>query len=189
MFALQKGSFKAFEEIYQLYSAKLYNYIYKISRGDRYLAEEIVQITFIRLWEMRESIDPDKSILFFLGTIAKHRMINMYQRQFVEYVYAEYLKNEKPPVENSTEKTADLRFLNEYIDALAEALPPSRKQIFILSKRKHYTNKEIAQVMNISESTVATQLALAMKFMREKMNRHYDKFISLLPVFLLINHK
>ena len=66
----------------------------------------------------------------------------------------------------------------EYIDSLAEELPAQRKKIFILSKRQNYTNKEIAEIMGISESTVATQLSLAVKFMREQLMKHYDKVIT-----------
>ena len=40
--------------------------------------------------------------------------------------------------------------------------------------------------MGISESTVATQLSLAVKFMREQLMKHYDKVITLLLVFLLM---
>lgn len=83
----------------------------------------------------------------------------MYQRQTVEYVYNEYLKNTGVDRDSQTEESIDLRFLNEYIDSLAEELPAQRKKIFILSKRQNYTNKEIAEMMGISESTVATQLS------------------------------
>lgn len=68
----------------------------------------------------------------------------MYQRQTVEYVYNEYLKNTGVDRDSQTEESIDLRFLNEYIDSLAEELPAQRKKIFILSKRQNYTNKEIA---------------------------------------------
>ena len=36
-----------------MYSAKLYNFIMKISNYDLYLAEEIVQRVFIKIWETR----------------------------------------------------------------------------------------------------------------------------------------
>lgn len=39
--------------------------------------------------------------------------------------------------------------------------------------------------MGISESTVATQLSLAVKFMREQFIKHYDKLILILWAFLL----
>lgn len=180
---LKNGSFQAFERLYNMYSGKLYNFIMRISSGNQYMAEEVVQSAFIRVWEVRERVEPESSFISFLCTIAKNLLMNMYQRQTVEYVYNEYLKNTGVDRDSQTEESIDLRFLNEYIDSLAEELPAQRKKIFILSKRQNYTNKEIAEMMGISESTVATQLSLAVKFMREHLMKHYDKIVALLFAF------
>lgn len=180
---LKNGSFQAFERLYNMYSGKLYNFIMRISSGNLYMAEEVVQSAFIRVWEVRERVEPESSFISFLCTIAKNLLMNMYQRQTVEYVYNEYLKNTGVDRDSQTEESIDLRFLNEYIDSLAEELPAQRKKIFILSKRQNYTNKEIAEMMGISESTVATQLSLAVKFMREQLMKHYDKIVALLFAF------
>ena len=182
---LKNGSFHAFERLYNMYSGKLYNFIMRISSGNQYMAEEVVQSAFIRVWEVRERVEPESSFISFLCTIAKNLLMNMYQRQTVEYVYNEYLKNTGVDRDSQTEESIDLRFLNEYIDSLAEELPAQRKKIFILSKRQNYTNKEIAEMMGISESTVATQLSLAVKFMREQLMKHYDKVITLLLAFFV----
>ena len=180
---LKNGSFQAFERLYNMYSGKLYNFIMRISSGNQYMAEEVVQSAFIRVWEVRERVEPESSFISFLCTIAKNLLMNMYQRQTVEYVYNEYLKNTGVDRDSQTEESIDLRFLNEYIDSLAEELPAQRKKIFILSKRQNYTNKEIAEMMGISESTVATQLSLAVKFMREQLMKHYVKIVALLFAF------
>ena len=180
---LKNGSFQAFERLYNMYTGKLYNFIMRISSGNQYMAEEVVQSAFIRVWEVRERVEPESSFISFLCTIAKNLLMNMYQRQTVEYVYNEYLKNTGVDRDSQTEESIDLRFLNEYIDSLAEELPAQRKKIFILSKRQNYTNKEIAEMMGISESTVATQLSLAVKFMREQLMKHYDKIVALLFAF------
>ena len=180
---LKNGSFQAFERLYNMYSGKLYNFIMRISSGNQYMAEEVVQSAFIRVWEVRDRVEPESSFISFLCTIAKNLLMNMYQRQTVEYVYNEYLKNTGVDRDSQTEESIDLRFLNEYIDSLAEELPAQRKKIFILSKRQNYTNKEIAEMMGISESTVATQLSLAVKFMREQLMKHYDKIVALLFAF------
>lgn len=180
---LKNGSFQAFERLYNMYSGKLYNFIMRISSGNQYMAEEVVQSAFIRVWEVRERVEPESSFISFLCTIAKNLLMNMYQRQTVEYVYNEYLKNTGVDRDSQTEESIDLRFLNEYIDSLAEELPAQRKKIFILSKRQNYTNKEIAEMMGISESTVATQLSLPVKFMREQLMKHYDKIVALLFAF------
>ena len=183
--SLKEGSFSAFEKLYNLYSGKLYNFMMRLSSGNQYMAEEVVQQTFIRLWEVREKVDPTENFVSYLCTIALNLSMNMYQHQTVEYIYTEYLLKSNPDRDHQTEESTDLRFLNDYIDSLAEELPPSRQKIFLLSKRQGYTNKEIAEKMGISESTVATQLSLAVKFMREQFAKHYDKLILVLWAFFV----
>lgn len=183
--SLKEGSFSAFEKLYNLYSGKLYNFMMRLSSGNQYMAEEVVQQTFIRIWEVREKIDPAENFISYLCTIARNMSMNMYQHQTVEYIYTEYLLKSSSERDCQTEENTDLRSLNDYIDSLAEELPPSRKRIFLLSKRQGYTNKEIAAMLDISESTVATQLSLAVKFMREQFIKHYDKLILILWAFFV----
>lgn len=176
---LKNGSIEAFEQIYRIYSGTLYNYIYKISQGDLYMAEEIVQYTFVRLWEMHEQINPQVPILYFLGKISKNRLVNMYQHRTVEYIYSEYVQKKSAEYDSETEENLNLNSLNDYIDHLVKDLPPVRKEIFILSKRKYLSNKEIAQMMNISESTVASHLHLAIKYLRDMLSKYSDYVVLL----------
>ena len=120
---LKGGSFQAFERLYNMYSGKLYNFIMRLSSGNQYMAEEVVQSTFIRIWEVREKVDTNASFISFLCTIAKNLLMNMYQRQTVEYVYNEYLLKSSVDRDSQTEENIDLHFLNDYIDSLAEELP------------------------------------------------------------------
>lgn len=159
----------------------------KISKGDSYWAEEIVQRTFVRLWEIHDQVNPDKSLISYLCTIAKNLLLNIYQRQTVEYIYAEYvLESAQEYSDNNLDEVLDGKLLAEYIDRLAEELPPSRKKIFIMSKRKNLSNKEIALELNISESTVATQLSLALKFMKDKLMNHYGELLTVIIYTVLI---
>lgn len=176
---LKNGCAKAFEAIYNTYSGKLYNFILTISKGDKYMSEEIVQSTFIRLWEVREQIDPKHRILSYLSKIAKNQLFNKYKRQTVEYVYHEYILKKQTNHDNTTENEIDFKWLDKFVNELIEQLPPSRKKIFILKKKEDRSTKEIAEMMNISISTVETQLSLAMKFIRTQFEKNYDKLFYL----------
>ena len=101
---LKDGSFQAFERLYNMYSGKLYNFIMRLSSGNQYMAEEVVQSAFIRVWEVRERVEPESSFISFLCTIAKNLLMNMYQRQTVEYVYNEYLKKSSENVKKRIDK-------------------------------------------------------------------------------------
>ena len=185
LIALRNGSEKAFGTIYKRYAGKLFNFIMTLSHGDRYTAEEIVQSVFVKLWEVRAQIQPEKSMLSYLSVIAKNMLLNRYQRQTIEFVYQEYILQEQSPFDTATEKELDRKWLEDFIDELIDQLPPSRKRIFILSRKEDLSTKQIAEIMHISVSTVETQLSLATRFMRRQLEKNYDK-LFLLCLTLLI---
>jgi RNA polymerase sigma-70 factor (ECF subfamily) len=170
---LREGSSPAFEQLYDRYSGKLYNFILKIAQGSEYLAEELTQRTFIKVWETKERVSPDKSFFSYLCTIAKNMLLNELEHQTIEFVYQEYFMQYGEISENTTENIVDLRFLEDLIDKLTEQLPPARKQIFILSKKEELSVKEIAQQLNLAETTVQTQLSKALAFMKEQLAKYY----------------
>jgi RNA polymerase sigma-70 factor (family 1) len=152
----------------------------KVSKGDTYIAEELVQRTFIKVWETREYINPDKSFISYLCTIAKNMLLNEYEHQTVQFIYSEYVKINTAEVDSSTEKEVDKHLLEEYIDKLAENLPPKRREIFILSRKEGLSNKKIAERLHITESTIETQLSKALTFMKSQMQKHYELILIIL---------
>ncbi len=184
LIALRKGSDKAFEVIYRRYAGKLYNFIMTLSHGDRYTSEEIVQSTFMKLWEVREQVDPEKSVHSYLSVIAKNMLLNKLQRQTIEYLYHELILQEQASSDKTTEKEIDRKWLSDFIDGLIEQLPPSRKKIFTLSRKDDLSTRQIAEIMHISVSTVETQLSLATRFMRRELEKNYDK-LFIISLFLL----
>lgn len=183
--SLRNASIPAFENLYRRYSGKLYNFILKLSGGDRYVAEELVQRTFIKVWETRERIQPDQSFISYLCTISRNMLLNEYEHQTVKFIYEEYIKLNLLQEDSSTENQVDKNLLEQYIDRLTEQLPPRRKEIFILSRKWGLSNKEIAQQLQITESTIETQLSKALAFMKNQLRENYD-FIFLLLITLLM---
>lgn len=184
---LREGSSVAFEELFHQYGGKLYNFILKLSSGNTYLADELVQRTFVKVWETRTSVNPNKSFISYLCTIAKNMLLNEYEHQAVEYIYRDYILKSYSNTDNSTEKEVNRNLLEEYIDSLIEKLPPARKQVFMLSRKKMLSNKEIAEQMQISESTVQTQLSKAVSFMKEHLSKYYDRILSLILIYIFVN--
>lgn len=183
-YKLKTGDTASFETLYKQWSGKLYNFVMRISKGDAYLAEEIVQSVFIKVWEKREEIDPDKSFASYICTIAKNQLTNIYQHRMLEFLYQENALNKTSYGDNTTEKEVEYRLLDEYVHTLVEQLPPARREIFILSRYQFLSNREIAQRLNLSENTVESQLTKAISFLRRRIAQHYSWCISLLTYSL-----
>jgi RNA polymerase sigma-70 factor (ECF subfamily) len=177
---LREGSSKAFKHLFDQYSGKLYHFMMRLTSGNTYLAEEMVQRTFIKVWDTRHAIDPNRSFISYVCTIAKNMLINEYEHQSVQSIYEKYVLAHHPASEYSTEQTLDYRLLNEYIDYLTEQLPPARRRVFILSRREMMSNKEIAGQLHIAESTVQTQLSKALSFIKERLYKHFPDLLGML---------
>lgn len=179
---LKDGSRKAFESLYFQYSGKLYNFIIRLSHGDTWLTEELVQRTFLKIWETRSYINPEKTFISYLCTIAKNMLVNEMEHRTIQFIYDEYIRATMQDQDSSTEQNLDKKLLEEYIDGLTEQLPPRRKEIYLLSRKQGYSNKQIAEQLHITESTIETQLSKALSFMKSKLREHYDTVLFVMLV-------
>lgn len=71
----------------------------------------------------------------------------------------------RQPHENrlSMEEEIDAKDLETAIRSVVENMPAQRKKVFDLSRDRHLKNKEIMDILNISEKTVKNHLTLALK--------------------------
>lgn len=177
----EKGDTSSFNCLYEQWSGKLYHFVMSISHGDSYLAEEMVQSVFIKVWEKRAELDVEKSFGAWLYTIAKNQLLNIYQRRMSEFLYRNETERNSE-IDNVTEKEVEYHFLDEYIHTLVEQLPAARREIFLLSRFQFLSNKEIAEKLHLSENTVESQLTKATAYIRSKVKQHYQLSVSLLAV-------
>lgn len=161
-----------FERMHSLYSGRIYNFVLKISHGNTYIAEEITQIVFMKLWERFDTINDGESLKSYLFSIARNTLLNYLKHETVESIYLNYLKD-SPNEDYGTQDAIDSSFLNSYVAKLIDELPPMRQKVFRMSRLQYLTNRQISQQLGISVSTVETHLSLALKFMREELRRRY----------------
>lgn len=164
-----------FEYLYAEYSGRLYNYIYRISHGNSYLAEEITQVAFQKLWERKDAIADREAMSAYLFMTARNTFFNQCEHEAIENVYYNYVMRTTPTDNDfSTEHRIDEDFLMEYLTKLIDELPMMRQMVFKMSRMQHKSHKQIAEELNISPSTVATHIALALQHLREQMEKTYD---------------
>lgn len=168
---LKEGHKSAFELLYWKYNAKLYNFVYSILY-DKSLAEDITQTCFLKIWEYRSNIDPDKSFNSYLYTIARNLVYKETERLILESKFLALSQKELREENSETEENIDASFIQSYIDEIIDQLPPSRREIFILSRKKGLSHKEIADQLSISERTVETQIYRALHFLKDKLKGH-----------------
>ena len=167
---IRKGDIKSFERLYKELYPGLYRLALKIT-GDTFKSEELVQDLFIKAWNDRKKI-------IIKGSVKKYFFAAIHNSSVNANIEKSALKNRvnlhSPDsvwqkiqntfvVDDIMIKNMEAREKEEEISKMIEQLPQQCKIIFRLSREENKSNKEIAEILNISEHTVRTQLYRAIE--------------------------
>ena len=164
-----KGRVKAFDQLYENYSGRLYRFAFMLLKN-KDDARDIVQETFLKIWQKRDELSEEKSFKSFLFTVSYNIIIDQLRKKLNDKKYLEFLEKNFNFDDNSIRNMADFNILDHQIRDIVEELPNRRKEIFQLSRTKGRSNQEIAEELNISVKTVETQLNLAVKFLKSRLS-------------------
>jgi RNA polymerase sigma-70 factor (ECF subfamily) len=179
---LRNNAVKSFDILFEKYSARLYRFSFSLLKNDED-SKEIVQETFFRVWEKRHEIDSSKSFKSFLFTISYHLIIDQLRLKLKDQKYRSFLKEYFKTEELKMISNTDYESLNRQIAIIIEELPAKRKQIFVLSREKGLTHKEIAVYLNISVKTVENQINLALKLIKSRLGKDIFPVLLFLSLF------
>ncbi|HKJ40715.1 MAG TPA: RNA polymerase sigma-70 factor [Sunxiuqinia sp.] len=178
------GDKNALNKLYTEYSERLYRFAFGYLKSEADTLD-VIQEVFIRLWDKRESLKEEMSLEAFLFTIAKNTIISTFRKKISEREYLEYLKQRAVKNSSDTAEQVDYKLLSEEVQKLVSQLPQQRQRIYILSKEKGYTNKAIAEELEISIKTVEDHMTKARRFLKENLKEYgflailfYEMFIS-----------
>ena len=180
---LQQGDEKAFDTIFWKYNPRVFHSIHSLLY-DKILAEDLTQNVFLKIWERHQDIKPEEGFEAYLFTIARNMVYKETEKRLLSERFLDSIK--QTDADKHFEIDVDTDSLQEYIDELVEQLPSSRKKIYLMSKKQHLTNKEIAAQLSLSEKTVETQLYRALHFLRSKLA---NEIVALALFFLSSNFK
>lgn len=168
--ALKKGDKSAFKTFYEMYYEGLFFYINSLTK-DKAITQDILQETFIKLWNNRSQLDVDKSIKKFLYSIAHNLFIDFYRKKRLELKMLDSLVLQaalEKIDQNEELKKARLKKLKKAI----EGLSPRCQEIFRMSKFQGYKYQEIADSLGISRKTVEVQMGKALSILREAFKKN-----------------
>ncbi|WP_447642783.1 MULTISPECIES: RNA polymerase sigma-70 factor [Chitinophagaceae] len=162
---IQNGEQQAFKDAYNLYNEKLYFYLMKCT-GSSYLSEEIVQQSFIKIWEKRATLSLFHSFSSQLFRTAKSLLLDTLRKESRERAYKNVVHSLANNAHEDGEKKIIVKEDLSLVTRKIEKLPPVRKQIFRLSREEGLTYIEIANRLSISPKTVENHMLLALKQLR-----------------------
>ena len=180
---LRKGDKKAYEAVYDEFFGVLYHLCLNYLHDDK-VSEELVQDTFMKLWEIRETLNDQINIRNFLYTITKNNCLNYLRNQKISLKHQENIKYLEMQFNyEALEKLGNyLQFeeLRNRIDEAISKLPAEVIETFKLSRFEELSYREIADRQGISVKTVEARISKALRILPVELKDY-------LPVVYLIS--
>ena len=159
----------AIEALYDMYSASLFGVISRIVI-DEATAEDVLQDTFVKIWNSFTSYSSEKGRLFTW-------MVNIARNLSIDKIRSKDFKNQN----KNQELENNVTFIDEQrntvykpellgIKDLVETLKPDQKSIVDLIYFKGYTHVEAAEELDIPLGTIKTRLRMAIQQLRKHFN-------------------
>jgi RNA polymerase sigma-70 factor (ECF subfamily) len=181
--SLRTGDITAFEMLFRTHYQPLCNYAYTFVQ-DRDEAEEIVQSTFLSVWEKRENLEIRTAVKPYLYAMVRNACLNVLKHEKVKQQHAAVEMAVAEKSVESVTRTVIASELETRIYEAMEKLPQQCRLIFKLSRFEELKYSEIADQLDLSIKTVENQMGKALKIMREQLKDYLPLLIVLMNGFL-----
>ncbi len=167
--ALRQREKIAVEALYDMYSASLFGVIVRIV-NDEALAEDILQDTFVKIWNSFSSYSTEKGRLFtWMVNIARNLAIDKIRsKDFKNQTKNQELENNVTFIDEQRNTVYKPELLG--VKDLVEQLKPEQKSILDLVYFKGYTHVEAADELGVPLGTIKTRLRMAIIQLRKYFN-------------------
>ena len=173
------GDYEAFSSIFTAYYQDLVMFAIRFTH-DLNNAEEIVQDTFMRLWEEHESVKVNISIKSYLLKIVQNKCIDWYRHKQIMQTHNNYILKNSPPFEYNTDSYILHSELQKQIEIALETLPVAISETFRMNRYKGLKYREIADILNVSVRTVEVRIGKALHMLRNHLKEYFVITIGLL---------
>lgn len=181
---LAEGDEYAFEQLYLLYSPRIYKKILLLVKQVD-LAEELLQDVFVKIWEKRNTIDSQKSFKSYVYIIAKNVVIDLFRKATLDRKIIEKFIVENPVVYDPFEKMYDSDLeVKSILNKALDSLPPQRKKIFTLVKIEGMSYDEVSDLLQVSTSTINDHVVKANKSLKKYFENNNVALIALTAYML-----
>lgn len=175
--ALGDGDVRALERIMKKYSGYVCTVARNFSRG-AFSEDDIDEISvevFYKLWEHRGELDIKLGLSAYLSAVTKNAVKNRFRDLPPPYEDIDDISELEIPSVFSVEHQAELSDMMKCLDEGLKLLSPKKQEIFLRFYFYGESASQIADAMNITESSVRTELHRTRAKLQEYMSeRGYD---------------
>lgn len=168
---LQRSDRAAFAAVFESTYDALFGFARYITR-DEAAAHDILQDVFLKLWQVRETIDPNRSLRALLYQMVRNYALNHERRKKTHATDSLDTTLVEPAVETTMEDDIDTDALSDRIRTWIDQMPERRREAFVLSRFEGLSHEEIARVMNLTPRTVNNHIVLALQDLRSRLHAY-----------------
>lgn len=132
-----------------------------LSANDADSAEDLVQETLIRLWEMRDKLLRHPNVAALASTILRNKWNDQWRRK-------QRTQNDERLLQHLQNAANDPPDDMELIQLIVDHLPPLQQQIFRMKEIEGYEKEEIMLVTGCNEESLRQNLSRARRRIREQ---------------------
>lgn len=160
---LKNGDKAAFTELYNRYWEKMVitAFLKLKSRPD---AEEVVQDLFVDLWNRRRHLDVQGNLYTYLGGAIKFKIYTHLARRQQEQEKVRLLYPDEQC--RNTEEWLDYEALREDLEKAVLKLPERSRLVFRMSREAGFSNKQIAQSLQVSLKAIEKHMTKALSHLQ-----------------------
>ncbi|MFA6580646.1 MAG: RNA polymerase sigma-70 factor [Paludibacter sp.] len=163
--ALREGNHTAYQQLFDSCYDALCRYAYSILK-DMNEAEDVVQKTFCKLWDMHENLNIQSSINSYLYRMVHNDCINTIHQNTSHLEHNLNYISSLDAENNSTIHHIESTDLQTAIEKALLVLPPQCRKVFEMSRFEQLSYSEIGVQLNISTNTVENHISKALKILR-----------------------
>lgn len=142
-------------------------------------SEEIVQNTWVKIWEKRYDIQIETTLKSYLYKMVYNASLNEIKRQKTKQNFEQL-----NPMKEGTSYQNNIKELENKIEKAINKLPEQCRLVFKMSRFQDLKYREIAEVLNISVKTVENHMGKALKLMKNNLTEYLSIIILILAFFL-----
>ncbi len=154
-----------FKILFDLYFDPIRSYLYYRS-GDVHVATDLAQDTFMRIWEKKMELDPNKDVAL-LYKIAGDLFISYFRRERLWNNMPKEIRFEQ--MGTSPEEVMQARELEETYERVLGALPENQRIVFLMSRVDGLTYREIAERLSLSVKAIEKRVSAVLAQLRKEL--------------------
>ena len=140
-------------------------------------AKGAVQEAFVKLWEVRNELNPGSNLRNFLFTLVKNNCLNILNRRRILLKHHEKIRwmemhYQYESLSRLGDNYMEFNELKEKIDLAIQNLPEHCRAVFEMSRFEDLKNREIAEKLGVTQKTVEAHLTKALKILRNDLKEY-----------------